>query len=856
VRRLMSIAIRCGAALLTAAVTVAQTAPRTDVDQARERYDLGMVESARGQYDAARADLVAALQIFERLKAEPLIGAAASALARLEYGLGNDRESRRHYERAIAAFEAAGDRRARARATLGLLVASSSDDATDRERDYNDLLADARTSRDPAFEAAVLHSWGDRLFSKGEYERASEKLEAAAIIAQRENDRDLLASIYTSLGRLYRVHAQPRAAVTYQLKALQLSKTSASPRLRVQSLNAVGVAYEASGDFTKAREYYERALAAAEEVGSPAILDFLRAQLGGLLARVGDAEPARVLLEGVLARGLEEHRSTRYGQLSIAYRLLGRFEDARAAATRALDSCQQDTLDCVYGHLRIVDAELALGHDAAALAEEDVALKTIEDLHSKLVATDFLKQEFHHFWEPAYSVGISLHFRRNEFREALETAELARARGFVDLLASHEIGVDSSLSREFPVLSTRGGQAMTIRSERAVDAPNADALAATAARLKSTIVEYWVANDAVYIWTVGPTGGVHGASVKIVAAKLDQLVRSTVPFARQVEPHVESSAIRSRGDVPVQIAARTNHIWRELYDLLVSPIERDLPRAAGARLTIVAHGPLLHVPFAALRDPQGRYLLERYTIHSVPAAAVLQFTNERRQVNARAGRLLLVADPAMPPAVSGEPPLPRLPGALEETRAIARLVPASRTTMLAEADATEVHVRSALATRAVVHFATHAIVRDADPMASFLALDRSKDRDGRLTARKIYGMQLDADLVVLSACRSGDGMVTGDGIAGLARAFFYAGAASVLVSVWDVADAPTSRLIPAFYRLWLSGADKARALRAAQLDLISDLRAGRVRVNTPLGEIAVPEDPAFWAGFALLGEPD
>jgi CHAT domain-containing protein len=110
--------------------------------------------------------------------------------------------------------------------------------------------------------------------------------------------------------------------------------------------------------------------------------------------------------------------------------------------------------------------------------------------------------------------------------------------------------------------------------------------------------------------------------------------------------------------------------------------------------------------------------------------------------------------------------------------------------------------------------------------------------------------------VVLSACRSGGGLITGDGIAGLARAFFYAGAPSLVVSVWDVADAPTSRLIPAFYRVWLGGADKARALRTAQLALIHDLRAGRVTVASAAGPLVIPEDPAFWAGFVLLGEPE
>ncbi len=215
-----------------------------------------------------------------------------------------------------------------------------------------------------------------------------------------------------------------------------------------------------------------------------------------------------------------------------------------------------------------------------------------------------------------------------------------------------------------------------------------------------------------------------------------------------------------------------------------------------------------------------------------------------------------MADPAAPPTVRGEPALPRLPGAASEADAIARLVPASRATVLADAAATESRVRAELPRRSVIHFATHAVVNDADPLSSFLALGVEHGGGGKLTAQKIYSLELDADLVVLSACRSGSGLVSGDGIASLARAFFYAGALSLVVSVWDVADAPTSRLVPAFYRSWLAGSDKAAALRAAQLALIRDLRAGRVTVNTPAGEVSIPEDPAFWAGFVLLGEPE
>ena len=153
----------------------------------------------------------------------------------------------------------------------------------------------------------------------------------------------------------------------------------------------------------------------------------------------------------------------------------------------------------------------------------------------------------------------------------------------------------------------------------------------------------------------------------------------------------------------------------------------------------------------------------------------------------------------------------------------------------------------ATAGRAVLHFATHAIVRGDEPLSSFLALAASGDDDGRLTAQEIYRLRLDADLVVLSACRSAGGRVTGDGIATFARAFIYAGAPSIVASVWDVADEPTNRLLPAFYRAWLGGASKARALRTAQLGLMNDLRAGKIHIVTPAGPVSLPEHPVFWA---------
>lgn len=804
-----------------------------DLWEARGVLGMGSVDYERQRYADARTELLAAVKTFEGRRETALIGLASLALARVANAVGDDAEGAVRARRAMEAFAAVGDRHSHLVAALRLAAVVKARDRVELDRSSADLLQEARELGDPSLEGAALHHWADGLFNLADYDAAIDRLEQAADVYTKANSPEALATVYTSLGRLYRVHGQPQAAVTYQLKSLEIAKRpNTSPRNYVQSLNAVGVAYQALGDMARARDYYERALAAAEKTGSAPMIEFLRAELGGFFVAAGEPDRARALLEDVVAHASEQHLSMRYDQLSSAYHDLGRYEEARAAAQRALDLCPQETpLECLFARLQLADAELGLGHQSVALASEQAALDAIEEIHGRLAAKDFLKQGFHGVWAPWYSLAIELEFRRGEFREALETAELARSRGLLDLLASRDLGVARTVP-QMTALTLRGAET-TVRSQAAASAPKAGELVAIAARLHSTMVAYWVARDTVYMWVVSPDGTVRGASANVTASRLADLVRATSAFT-----------------------GHRNPAWRELYDLLIKPVERDLPRTRGARLTIVPHQALLHLPFAALRDARGRYLIERYTIHSVPAAAILQFTGERLHANARSGSLLLVADPAAPPKLGGEAPLPRLPGAIEEAHAIARLVPASHALILADTNATEARVRAALPGRSVVHFATHAIVSDADPLSSFLALGSTRDGDGKLTAEKIYGLKLDADLVVLSACRSGDGLVTGDGMAGLARAFFYAGAPSLVVSLWDVADAPTSRLVAALYREWLRGASKARALRSAQLALIRDLRAGRVRVATAAGEITLPEDPAFWAGFTLLGEPE
>ena len=861
-----------------------------EMQEAHALVALGEMDFARGSYAGVRERAIKSAEIYERLAAAATapnldtlnrgVGRSNLLLSMILEREGNDRaQTRQRAERAIAAYEAAGDRRGRAMSTLQLMRGV---DLGGQERPLHDrTIADARAVSDRVLEARALHLFGDHLFNTGSYAESLEKLEAAAALFEATGSPVALGTTYNSLGRLYRAHGRLDAALASQLKALAIHEKSDAAFSHLQSLNAVAVTYQALGDPGRARVFFERALALAEEVSTPRIQDFLRANYAAVLIDEGDYHHGSDILEAVIGRGLDPYQARRMIGLTYALLRRGRPGAALPWAQKAVEQCGRgESVDCLYALDRRAEARAALGDDEAALADLRTAMKSVETMRAKLVPADFFKQQFHLAQEGLYSHAIKIQVRRGHIAEALETAERARSRAFIDLLASRDLPIEptGAVQRD----GATGGAAASIDpgplvfrgaprgssdgvssghgllSDAVVPAASTRDLVATAGRLRSTLLAYWVSQDQVFIWVASPDGTVRAAQVDVRSSKLLELIRATTPFGdaeRSASPEPRIAAVTARGAASIAIQAPTSRAWRELYDLLIKPVRDALPRSPGALLTIVPHGPLSALAFAGLQDERGRYLLETFTLHYAPAGAALQFTATRRHPSARQGRVLMVADPVPPKLSSLDRPLPRLPGARAESRAIAGLIPRGRMTRFEGEAAREHDVREGAAGKAVLHFATHAIVRDDDPFASFLALSRSGDDDGLLTAQEIYRLRLDADLVVLSACRSAGGRVTGDGIATFARAFIYAGAPSIVASLWDVADEPTNRLLPAFYRSWLAGASKARALRTAQLALLKELRAGTLQIDTPAGRVSLPEHPVFWAGFALIGEP-
>ncbi len=290
---------------------------------------------------------------------------------------------------------------------------------------------------------------------------------------------------------------------------------------------------------------------------------------------------------------------------------------------------------------------------------------------------------------------------------------------------------------------------------------------------------------------------------------------------------------------------------RDLAKLVLDPV---LPAVTGSRhLVVVPDGALASIPFEALRigEVEERYLVEETAVSYAPSAGVLLAMGEDRERRKTGSGFVGFADP-LPPSRAlatgsfGQQPglagWERLPGARREVSAIAKALEAEHeVSVFVDAGAAERRMKEDEAVRGArwIHIAAHAKVEEAVPADSAVVLAPSGDEDGYLTAREVFGLRIDAELVVLSGCDTALGrQIRGEGLIGLSRAFLYAGAGGLQVSLWKVPDNTTPMLMTSFYRALSSGLGSAEALRRAKLE---SLRDPRRRL------------PFHWAAFVIIG---
>lgn len=517
----------------------------------------------------------------------------------------------------------------------------------------------------------------------------------------------------------------------------------------------------------------------------------------------------------------------------------GRVDEARAGYDEILAEDRVEGYGTVYWQALHGRGRIALldGDRAAARRLFERAADVIEAQRQSL-DTEAGRVGFVGDKQAVYGDLVAMLVEDGDAEAAFEYMERAKARALVDMLATLELApVDAPgavpasgaaaplerlevLEREsLRLASAADAEAVTRRrnvaAERAAllaEAPElaslvsvqAPALADVRARLgpDEALLEYFGQGERLHAVVVDRDGArvatLDGRELGAAVAELREYVQD---FASDPEDYAP--------------------LLEEMYDRLLRPLEGML---SAHQLTIVPHGALHYVPFAALGDGE-QQLVDRHELRLLPAAAVTRFVEDG---GAAQRRLLAFGNPDR-----GDPILD-LPGAEREARLIDRDWDDSR--ILLRSLASEANFKRFAPTFDYLHLASHGEFDGGVPLASRMLLAPGEGEDGDLTAEELYGLRLSADLVTLSACETGLGDVTGgDDVIGLTRGFLFAGADSVVTSLWPVSDAETAFLMERFYGA-LAARGKSAALREAVL---------ATRARHP--------HPAFWSAFNLTG---
>jgi CHAT domain-containing protein/tetratricopeptide (TPR) repeat protein len=788
-------------------------APRT-WEHGRIFLRLGNVAAQRSDLEAAETWLRRAIAVFERtdpegdMVADGLLSLASVAIARGDLASADDL-----LRRTLDLQERGGAGPRQTWLTLKHLgtIALQRGDLEAAETYYRRALAlaEGQSSLDEQRLALSLGLLGELALLQRDLGAAREYMRRAQAIDERLDPASLAAA--SGLDSYARIELEsggdPGVAEDLQRRALAAFETRGPESLGTAVLlRSLGETAERRGRREEALAFYRRAL--------------------GILSRIvpGSTEEARTLhLLGLVERraGAVEEGGR---DLCRAIDVLDR-QRARLGGTPEARTAFEATLGGYYH--ACLEARVEDGHGAEAfhVLERGRARAFLDLLAERDVRPPDLPPEL-----AAERRRINAEYDRVQAQLAVlsagrDDAEIERLRGELRDLRSRQEEIAGRIRRESP------------RSAALQDPQPLDLDGARAALDPGTVLlEYAVGEERSWLFAVDDTG----FEVFPIALGAEGL-RNEVESFRLL--------LKDSGSALPELQAQA----RRLYGLLVGPAEA---RIAGAqRILVSPDGPLHTLAFAALwRGDQ--YLVEWKPIHSVLSVTVYAELARSRRPAGDAGepRLAAFGNPVYPPlpakasagpevreAVLRGLALVPLPSSGREVEAIAGLYP--RAEVYLGSEATEERAKALGPEARLIHFACHGLLDERFPLNSALALSvpepGAEGRDnGLLQAWEIFeSVRLDADLVTLSACDTALGReMGGEGLVGLTRAFQYAGARSVLASLWSVADLSTARFMQSFYGHLRAGMTKDEALRAAQLEQVRD------------------SHPFHWAAFQLTGD--
>ena len=829
-----------------------------DSERAYEGYTLkymGEVYDRKREYDRALAAYQQALTIFQELikikkgDSDSFLTTekyTLNPMAAIYFKLGNYQQSLKIYKQLSAIYQEQNDRIGEVQNlnNLGVTYANLSEYGQALAA-YQEALTKIKLISDcfrqnpnnglcyGGDEAAIRNNLAALYFSLGQYEQALDFAQQASVIYQKNIVRDYeglkpqdFQLLHDILGKsslnpaFVRQSSAIRAGVGNAFSAESMVRQG-----EAVNLNNLGQIYSNQGNDKQALTLYQQALSIYQEINNSLGVAITLNNIAQIYTNLGQYDLAVKFNQQALAIYQKEEDKAGIG---VTLTNMGQIYQKQGKFTQSLDSLNQAlVIQKTIGDrasiaitLRLMGFnQLETNKINEAIVSLTESIKVIESLQPGL--NDANKISMFESHNLSYKLLQKALIAQKQPNQALEVSERGRARAFVELLSQR------LANEETPNSSSQQG---TIKP------PTIAEIQKTAAVEQATLVEYSLISDReLYIWVIKPTGEITLRQVDLNAFKNSENKEEISGL------DIKKLVIKARNSL-FSGASQTKLQLQQLHQIFIQPIADLLPNNPQDLVILIPQNTLFLLPFSALIDPDGKYLIEKHTILTAPSIQVLDLTHQQKQKNQRINpqNTLIVGNPTMPslpPKLGGLPvQLDALPGAELEAEAVAQIL---KTQAIIGSQATKQAIVQKMLNSKIIHLATHGLLDDIGKkgLPGAIALAPFNNDDGLLTAYEILNLKFNADLVVLSACNTGKGRITGDGVVGLSRSFISAGTSSIIVSLWSIPDETTAVLMPEFYRQLQQNSNKAEALRQAML--------------LTMKKYPNPQD---WAAFTLIGE--
>ncbi|HSK78849.1 MAG TPA: tetratricopeptide repeat protein, partial [Thermoanaerobaculia bacterium] len=869
-----------------------QVAPQT-LDRARSLRNLGNIHYRRSQFNDAQRLYSLSLDISQKIAPGSLdVADCLDNLGTLAYTRDDFDTAEIHFRSALAIrqhFSPAGLAIAGNLLDLGNLALMrgdllSAESFYRRSLSIHEKEAPGTDGHARALEnmGMVAHRRGDMISAQSFFLESLKIRQSYAphslLVAHNLNNLGVVADRLGELAKSEEFHRQ----------ALSIREISAPGSLDLaDTLANLGVLMRQKGRTTEAEELFKKAITINQQHGSDLSTATCLLNLGIIYLQLHRAEEAEKMFQenfsihNRLTPGTARETDALY-RLGKAKRALGKTKEAEMLYERAFALAEEQLAN--LGGSQETRASFTL-----------LNLDLYRDYLDVLIHSGQLERAF--LLSERYRGGIMLRLiaERDIFINDTLPQETSERKQEID--AEHDRLLEKLDHGHLPITLLQTEEALRklrrLREERAFLYEEARRLSPKLSTLKyfkplnfsaaqkaldpkTLLLSYSVGKDCTYLILLRNTG----RSLEIISLLVtdDDLRNEFVALRTLVSNTQTESSLR----LPRRKQLQT--ISEHLFDVLIGPAIEHIENSD--RILIIPDGILHLLPWSTLMAKPSyvtytdglKYFAEWKPIHialSVTLFAELSRTRREKDfVTYTRPELAVFGDPHIPEPLVNNPEdlrethnesdpkdrslyLERLPATRIEAQTIASLFSGAR--LFLGKEATEEHARTLPHGTRIVHFATHGILDQQFPLNSSMVLSAQElqengEVNGLLQAWEIFEhIHLDADLVVLSACETGLGKeMGGEGLIGLTRAFHYAGARSVMASLWKISDRTTAELMVRFYRHLKEGKPKDEALRAAQMELIR----GPIQVTNEKGEVEEIDAsaPYYWAAFQIYGD--